>query len=150
MTSLYILYRVLSPPSSSTLHRKWSKRDAKLTRSTELAAKRRKNATKLCCFREFRSGFEPVIKDLLGTNATKAEYCSRTPRPRVGPAHHQADFGTPISIAGRRGGRPKGVSPGQTVVPDRIDVCPELRLRRIQKHRLHVTPRLSTMLGEGV
>lgn len=32
------------------------------------------------------------------------------------------DFGTPVSIGGRRGGRPKGVAPGQTVVPDRIDV----------------------------
>ena len=32
----------------------------------------------------------------------------------------RADFGTPISIAARRGGRPKGVSPGQMVVPGRI------------------------------
>jgi hypothetical protein len=72
------------------------------------------------------------------------------PRTELTEAFQADDFGTPISIAARRGGRPKGVSPGQTVVPDRIDVCPELRLRRIQKHRLHVTPRLSTMLGEGV
>jgi hypothetical protein len=37
----------------------------------------------------------------------------------------------PISIDGREGDRPKGVSPGQTVVPDRIDVW--LVLHRVEE-----------------
>ena len=42
-----------------------------------------KNATKRAPLERSAAAFDPAIKDLLGTNATKPEYCSRTPRPRV-------------------------------------------------------------------
>jgi hypothetical protein len=64
------------------------------------------NATKLVCSDRSASVSNAAVKDLLGTNATKPEYCSRALRIELADA--QADFGTPISIEARRGGRPKG------------------------------------------
>jgi hypothetical protein len=58
---------------------------------------------------------------MLGTNATKPEYCSRATRTGLTDAFQADDFGTPISSAARRGGRPKGVSLGQPMVPGRIE-----------------------------
>ena len=53
------------------------------------------------------------------------------PLPELTDAFQPDEFGTPISIGGRRGGRPKGVSLGQTVVPDRIVVW--LVLHRVKE-----------------
>ena len=45
-----------------------------------------------------------------------------SPRTELTGAFQTDDFGTPISIDGWRGGRPKGVSPSQPVVPGRIRI----------------------------
>jgi len=80
------------------------------------------NATKQARLDRSAASFEPVIEDLQATNATKPEYCSRAPRTELTDAFQADHFGTPFSIGGRRGGRPKGVSRGETIVPDRVDV----------------------------
>jgi hypothetical protein len=80
------------------------------------------NATKRAPLERSAAAFDAVIKDLLATNATEPGYCSQAPRTELTGALQPDNSGTPVSIGGRRGGRPKGVSPGQTVVPDRIAV----------------------------
>ena len=84
-----------------------------------------KNATKRAPLERSAAAFDPAIKDLLGTNATKPEYCSRAPRTELTEELQTDDFGTPISIGGRWGGRPKGVSPASRWYPARLmyDLC---------------------------
>jgi hypothetical protein len=79
------------------------------------------NATKQAPLDRSAADSDPAMKDLLLTNATKQEYCSRSQLTELTGAFQAVDFGTPISIGGRRGGRPKGGSRGETIVPDRID-----------------------------
>jgi hypothetical protein len=79
------------------------------------------NATKQAPLERSAVALDPALKDLLATNATKPEYCSRA-RTELTGALQADDFGTPISIGAAGVGRPKGVSPGHTVVPGRIDV----------------------------
>jgi len=77
------------------------------------------NATKQAPLKRSVAVVDPAIKDLLAPNATKLGYCYPCAGHRLDGCIRKAeDFGTPFSVGGRRGGRPKGVSPGQTVVPD--------------------------------
>jgi hypothetical protein len=66
------------------------------------------NATEQAPLERSPAAFGGVSKDLLVTNATKREYCSRAARTELTGAFQANEFGTPIRSQAAGCGRPKG------------------------------------------
>jgi hypothetical protein len=56
-------------------------------------AARMENATKRAPLERSAAACDPAIKDLLGTNAIKPEYCSRPPRSELTDTHSKRTLG---------------------------------------------------------
>jgi hypothetical protein len=66
---------------------------------------------------ESAAACDPANKGLAGNECNKTRILYRRATLEMTGAFHADDFGTPTLIGGRRGGRPKGVSRGETIVP---------------------------------
>jgi hypothetical protein len=82
------------------------------------------NATKQARLERPAAAFDPVMKGHAGDECNKTRILyPKGSAPNLTVYCKPIFFGTPIQTEASGVGRPKGVSPGQTLVPDDFRVC---------------------------